>query len=267
MKKYNIITCVLMVIVCFCFSFNGWHVLKLKQQLGYESAKLESTIRTVNILTNYVKNHKKDIVVIRVSEIPTDDEEPIKIDEVVDVPNTVVYSYNENQSNVVYNNTYFTDDQLARLPEKYTVDDLRMLCTMVYGECGEVTGEVDITFYDGYTETESTTIDASYMHKLCAIVLLNRLLDDRFPDNIYDNLVRPGQYAVKYTHESTTTTYSSGHPELWYNVVNECLECLNQEFDVPNTIIFQSNYSYLGTAYYATIYVPYLRSTSYYAFG
>ena len=88
---------------------------------------------------------------------------------------------------------YFTFDQLCKIPDKYTVDDLRYLCTTVFGECGLVTGDVEVTFYEGYNAQDVRYLDASLMQKLTAQVLLNRTLyDDRFPNTIYENVIKPG---------------------------------------------------------------------------
>lgn len=166
------------------------------------------------------------------------------------------------------NVSYFTFDQLCKIPDKYTVDDLRYLSTTVFGECGLVTGDVAVTFYDGYAAKEVEYLDASLMQKLTAQVLLNRTLyDDRFPDTIYENVIKPGQYTRTYTYESTTLDYYSKYPDCWNIVVENCLLCMNEEFDLPHNVIFQSNYDNLGKSYYAKIYVSYLRSTSYYAYG
>lgn len=173
-------------------------------------------------------------------------------------------------TNYYYNDTkYFTDEQQLRIPEGYTLEDVRMLCTMVYGECGAITGNVYATYYDEYNNAiNEETIDASYMHKLTAAVLLNRCKHKSFPDTIYANLVKKNQYTVLYTYESQSYKYYSGIGSNWYNVVNEVLEVLNGEFDVPEDVIFQSNFSNLGSRYYVSIYVNtgYFRSTSYYAY-
>ena len=106
------------------------------------------------------------------------------------------------------------------------------------------------------------------MQKLTAQVLLNRTLyDERFPDTIYENVIRPGQYTVTYTYESKTLEAYNKYPTYWETVVENCLVCMNEEFDIPHNVIFQSNYNNLGKSYYAVIYVSYLRSTSYYAYG
>ena len=164
---------------------------------------------------------------------------------------------------------YFTEEQQLRIPEGYTLEEIRMFCTMVYGECGAITGDVLITYYDeNNNPEESFYIDASYMHKLTASVLYNRMKHKSFPDTIYGNLVKKNQYTELYTYESQSYKYYSGIGSNWYNVVNEVLEVLNEEFDIPDDVIFQSNFSNLGSRYFASIYVNtgYFRSTSYYAY-
>ncbi|MBO7697323.1 MAG: hypothetical protein J6T10_32210 [Methanobrevibacter sp.] len=164
---------------------------------------------------------------------------------------------------------YFTDEQQLRIPEGYTLDEIRMFCTMVYGECGAITGDVLITYYDENNNPENSFyIDASYMHKLTASVLYNRMKHKSFPDTIYGNLVKKNQYTELYTYESQSYSYYSGSSSNWYNVVNEVLEVLNDEFDIPDDVIFQSNFSNLGSRYFAKIYVDtgWFRSTSYYAY-
>lgn len=171
------------------------------------------------------------------------------------------YHYNNNQ--------YFTDEQIARIPNEYTLEEVRMFCTMVYGECGAITGDVLITYYDEYNNAgESFYIDASYMHKLTASVLYNRMKHKSFPDTIYGNLVKKNQYTELYTYESQSYKYYSEVGSNWYNVVNDVLEVLNEEFDIPNDVIFQSNFSNLGSRYFASIYVDtgWFRSMSYYAY-
>lgn len=165
---------------------------------------------------------------------------------------------------------YFTKEQQQLIPLEYTLDEIRMLCTLVYGECGAITNEVLVTFYDEYNSIiKQEYLDASYMHKLCAKVLLNRVNDTRYPDTIYDNIVMPGQYTKLYTYESQSYSYLTGIGSNWVNVVDEVLDVLNGNFEIPSNIIFQSNYSSLGKYYYATIWVDtgYFRSMSYYAAG
>jgi len=164
---------------------------------------------------------------------------------------------------------YFTEEQQLRIPEGYTLDEIRMFCTMVYGECGAITGNVLITYYDEYNNPgESFYIDASYMHKLTASVLYNRMKHKSFPETIYGNLVKKNQYTELYTYESQSYKYYSEVGSNWYNVVNDVLEVLNGEFDIPDEVIYQSNFSNLGSRYFASIYVNtgYFRSTSYYAY-
>ena len=166
-------------------------------------------------------------------------------------------------------NIYFTREQQEKIPLEYTLDEIRMLCTMVYGECGAITGNVKVTFYDGINIKEQKDMDASFMHKLCTMVLLNRIKDDRFPDTIYKNLIKKNQYTIAYTYESQSYKYLTGIGSNWNNIANEVIECLSGNFSVPENVIFQSNFSDLGSSYYATIYVDtgYFRSMSYYAYG
>lgn len=169
----------------------------------------------------------------------------------------------------IINSIYFTTEQQKRIPLEYTLDEIRMLCTMVYGECGAIANDVSVTFYDGYTIVETIKMPAKYMHSICTMVLLNRINDSRFPDNIYDNLVKPNQYNIVYTYESQSYSYLKGIGSNWSNVVDAVLDCLNGEFIIPENVIYQSNFNNLGKSYYATIYVDtgYFRSTSYYAYG
>lgn len=192
------------------------------------------------------------------------------IEEVKQEVNTSYVSTQSVVTRTVDNSIYFTEDQISRIPSWYTLDEVRMFCTMVYGECGAITNQVSVTFYDENNDAIKTEMmDASFMHKLCASVLLNRIKDSRFPDTIYKNLVMPKQYTVLYTYESQSYSYYSGTGSNWCNIVNEVIECLNGEFTVPENVIFQSNFSNLGTSYYASIYVDtgWFRSTSYYAYG
>lgn len=175
----------------------------------------------------------------------------------------------EEYTREIIQSIYFTDEQQKLIPEEYTLDEIRMLCTMVYGECGAISGDVSVSFYDGYNIVETVKMPAQYMHSLCAMVLLNRIKDDRFPNTIYANLVKPNQYNIVYTYESQSREYLTGIGSNWTNVVDDVILCLTGEFTIPENVIFQSNYSNLGKSYYATIYVDtgYFRSMSYYAYG
>ena len=174
-----------------------------------------------------------------------------------------------NENRVYEDSIYFTRCQQERIPIEYTLDEVRMLCTMVYGECGAISNNVEVTFYDKYNVIETVNKPAQYMHSLCAMILLNRIKDNRFPDTIYENLIRPKQYTVLYTYESQSYKYLTGIGSNWSNVVDAVIDCLTGEFTIPKDVIFQSNYSNLGKYYYATIYVDtgYFRSMSYYAYG
>lgn len=220
----------------------------------------EVKLKSYNKKFKYLFSHYDDPLVLK-TDIDNIEEQEIK--SVSDVNESVVVR-------TVDNSIYFTEDQISRIPSWYTLDEVRMFCTMVYGECGAITNQVSVTFYDeNNTVIKTEMMDASFMHKLCASVLLNRIKDSRFPDTIYKNLVMPKQYTVLYTYESQSYSYYSGTGSNWYNIVNEVIECLNGEFTVPENVIFQSNFSNLGTSYYASIYVDtgWFRSTSYYAYG
>lgn len=212
---------------------------------------------TANLITvnnNIKRNH-------RLKQIKIMEENKAKEEEATKLSYNTYHYYNDTK--------YFTEEQQLRIPEGYTLDEIRMFCTMVYGECGAITGDVLITYYDEYNNPgESFYIDASYMHKLTASVLYNRMKHKSFPDTIYGNLVKKNQYTELYTYESQSYEYYSGSGSNWYNVVNEVLEVLNEEFDIPDDVIFQSNFSNLGSRYFASIYVNtgYFRSTSYYAY-
>lgn len=213
-------------------------------------------------LNQYLEQKRIDDEQLQLHELSTENQ----------IISNIEINENENISSSVdyYSNTiYFTDAQINRIPYGYTQADLRMFCTMVYGECGAITGDVLITYYDEYNNaTDSFYIDASYMHKLTASVLLNRCKHTSFPDTIYDNLIKKNQYNVRYTYESQAYEYYNEIGSNWYNIVNEVLDVLNGNFDIPENVIFQSNFSNLGSRYFASIYVSIgnFRSTSYYAY-
>ena len=260
-KKFNILLLIpiLMIICSFCFNRekSNYYILEY-------SPPREVTMSVIDSIEENYTFFKPEKRLLLMAEFAA--EEVIEESEEIVVKDIIepVVEYVTHETSI-----YFTDEQLSRLPENYTIEDLRLICTMVYGECGAITGNVYATYYDEYNNAiNEETIDASYMHKLTASVLLNRCKHKSFPDTIYDNIIKPRQYTVYYTYDSTTYDYCFGIGSNWYNVVNEVLDCLNGNFDVPEDVIYQSNFSNLGSSYYVSIYVDtgYFRSTSYYAY-
>lgn len=268
-RKFNIMLFIPIMMIACIFIFNeekdNSFLLEYHEPMKWIDPKIIShelhhtdyartfTANLITVNNNIKRNYKLER--LRIEEEKKANEEATKL----------------NYNNYHYYNDakYFTDEQQLRIPEGYTLEEIRMFCTMVYGECGAITGDVLITYYDeNNNPEESFYIDASYMHKLTASVLYNRMKHKSFPDSIYGNLVKKNQYTELYTYESQSYEYYSGSGSNWYNVVNEVLEVLNEEFDIPDDVIFQSNFSNLGSRYFAKIYVDtgYFRSTSYYAY-
>lgn len=273
-KQFYVIPFISVILICCAFIHlenNAENLSRIKYQENIERVTSKIVANEI-YCTNYARqfltdlvtvnnNIKKEYKLLKYQEQKRSEEEAKKNLEAQKLDYNINYYYNDTK--------YFTDEQQLRIPEGYTLDEIRMFCTMVYGECGAITGDVLITYYDeNNNPEESFYIDASYMHKLTANVLYNRMKHESFPDTIYDNLVMKNQYTELYTYEFQSYEYYSGNGSNWCNVVDEVLEVLNEEFQIPDDVIFQSNFSNLGSRYYAKIHVDtgYFRSTSYYAY-
>lgn len=102
--------------------------------------------------------------------------------------------------------------------------------------------------------------------ELVAAVILNRVADDRFPDSVAEVVAQPGQYQSDYV--STDSWY-------YQRAVNDaanfkaCLDiatkAVNGEVVCPSNVLYQSNFSSLGSGYYELCYTDY--SVTYFAYG
>lgn len=150
------------------------------------------------------------------------------------------------------------------VPEPFTEDDLRMLTTMVFNENGLVTNEVLVVNEE---HPEGIYMSSDIMHEWTAQVCLNHLKDDRFPDNIYDNLDYP-RYASEYRSKELADKCKTQYPKEWARVEQTCLLAMHGYVDLPSNVIYESNYPQLGTRF-AAVYVDtgWFRSWSYFAYG
>lgn len=130
-------------------------------------------------------------------------------------------------------------------PCPYTDEELDMIAATVYGEAPYCSDE-----HQAYV----------------AQVLLNRVADERFPDNVYDNLVAPMQYHTRYT-EAWYIDAAKATDE-WERCYAAALRAVNGNTDMPETVIYQDNAAH-GHTVWKIIYVDtgWFRSTTYFCEG
>lgn len=102
--------------------------------------------------------------------------------------------------------------------------------------------------------------------RLVAQVILNRVADPRFPDNVRDVVTQPGQYHPSYVND--LPDYASASPEI-RRCFAAAVAALNGEVDCPESVIFQSEFEQLGAGTYERIEVDTgaYRSVTFFNFG
>lgn len=158
------------------------------------------------------------------------------------------------------------------IPEGFTEEDVRMIATMVCGECGAFTDEnatVTVKFEDGTIKD----MPVEFLHEINTLVILNHLKDERLPDTVYDDMCYP-RYSEEYRTEYKTNEYINEYGDNWYVLYENVLKAMNgkqiEELqDFPADVIYESNYYNLGTGHFAEVSVrtEYFSSTAYYAHG
>lgn len=125
------------------------------------------------------------------------------------------------------------------------------------------TEEVKILANTVYYESKYCT---DRHQQLVAQVVINRVNDIRFPNDIKSVIKQPNQYAGNYT--SNLPDYISCNEEMKRCFIN-ALEAIRGNVECPPNVIYQSNYESLGTEHYEVIYINtgYYSSTTYFAYG
>lgn len=98
-----------------------------------------------------------------------------------------------------------------------------------------------------------------YWHQVAVgAVILNRVEDPRFPDNVYDVLVAPLQYDPSYTYDFT------GISERHYQAA---IDAMNGNHDVPENVVWQAEFVQ-GNGVWKSSYVNtgWWRSTTYFCY-
>lgn len=89
-----------------------------------------------------------------------------------------------------------------------------------------------------------------YVSQVC----INRCSHPLFDDTIVDNLIRPGQYSPWFIEPSTADLFERRDADEWQRSLDCAQYAMMGLTDMPDNIIFQSNFSSLGTVW-RTIYV------------
>ena len=118
------------------------------------------------------------------------------------------------------------------------------------------------------TDYEAHGCGLEHKEYVCQVVL-NRCKDERFNDNIYDNLIRPNQYNTIYVNPYYSDIRAKDHPELWEESLLAAKNAMMGKVDMPENVIFQSNYSNLGKGHWKIIEVDtgWFKSTTYFSYG
>lgn len=125
------------------------------------------------------------------------------------------------------------------------VEDIKILANTVYYEAHDCTDR---------------------HQQLVAQVVLNRVNDIRFPNDIKSVVTAPKQYQQFYVNN--LPNYGDCSEEM-QRCFNNALEAFFGFVDCPSNVIFQSGYSDLGTKNYETIIFesPWFKSTTYFNYG
>lgn len=86
--------------------------------------------------------------------------------------------------------------------------------------------------------------------ELIAQVVVNRVNSIHFPNTVYEVLIQPKQYLAAYTDYESKYMKLAVESDVW----DECLEiaelACKGEIKCPSNVVYQSNYSTLGTGTY-----------------
>lgn len=98
-----------------------------------------------------------------------------------------------------------------------------------------------------------------YWHQVAVgAVILNRVADPRFPDNVYDVLVAPLQYSASYTYDFT------GISDEHYQAA---IDAMNGNHDVPPNVVYQAEF-FQGSGIWETspVWTPRYSSVTYFCY-
>lgn len=98
-----------------------------------------------------------------------------------------------------------------------------------------------------------------YWHQVAVgAVILNRVADPRFPDNVYDVLAAPLQYSPSYTHDFT------GISDEHYQAA---IDAMDGNHDVPANVVYQAEF-FQGSGIWETspVWTPYYSSVTYFCY-
>lgn len=129
-------------------------------------------------------------------------------------------------------------------PVWYTQQDIDIVASVVYNEAGYGT----------------TT-----RHKeLVAAIVINRVLDPRFPSSVYGVVTQPYQYYAPYAQYGSYYMNRAMQSDIWQDCCDIAVRALNGEVECPANVIFQANFAQ-GNGVYEYGYTSY--STTYFCFG
>lgn len=100
--------------------------------------------------------------------------------------------------------------------------------------------------------------------QLVACVILNRIRSDEFPNTIEEVISQRRQYSKKYLQNLPTYLESDDDMKRCFD--NAILAYLGK-VECPDNVLYQSEYSDLGSGHYEVYYVKALNSTTYFSYG
>lgn len=136
-------------------------------------------------------------------------------------------------------------EQVAEEPIPwYTQTDIDIIASVVYNEAGYGT---------------------TMRHKeLVAAVVVNRVMDSRFPNSVYEVVVQPYQYYAPYAQYGSYYMNRAMQSDIWQDCCAIAERALKGEIECPSNVIFQANFPQ-GYGTYELGYTSY--SVSYFCYG
>lgn len=151
----------------------------------------------------------------------------------------ILEPFDDAQDNVVAE----TEEPVEQ-PVWYTQQDIDIIASVVYNEAG---------------------YDTTDRHKeLVAAVVVNRVLDPRFPSSVYGVVTQPYQYYVPYAQYGSYYMNRAMQSDIWQGCCDIAVRALNGEIECPPNVLFQANFTQ-GNGVYEYGYTSY--STTYFCYG
>ena len=102
-------------------------------------------------------------------------------------------------------------------------------------------------------------------HKeLVAAVVVNRVMDSRFPGSVYEVVVQPYQYYAPYAQYGSYYMNRAMQSGIWADCCEIAERALRGEIECPGNVLFQANFPQ-GTGTYELGYTSY--SVTYFCYG